>query len=347
MKLHREGAVEFKAETSGSGSGPGKAGGVFYNPAMASARDLHVALWRRLAPTGTTLDGLAASGVRGLRLMTEAGAAIEFCDRSPAAAEAIRANLARNSLDAKVHEGDLCKILEGREFDALDIDPFGTPAPFIPAAVRAVADGGLLGVAATDTAVLCGAQPKACERRYGARPLSGVAAKEVGMRILLGAIAREAAGEGRAVTPLLCYTEGHHLRAWVRLTLGKPPTLCWLSHEMQLHDTNASGLAGPLWADALGDPAALPNEQELPDTAQRQGLVRLLTTLREELPGPPGLWDMNEMARAAGRGETPRRERIVVALQERGWFASSSIFHPLGIRTDAPLGEQVAAVQSL
>ena len=80
---------------------------------------------------------------------------------------------------------------------------------------------------------------------------------------------------------------------------------------------------------------------------QRQGLVRLLTTLREELPGPPGLWDMNEMARAAGRGETPRRERIVVALQERGWFASSSIFHPLGIRTDAPLDEQVAAVQSL
>ena len=48
-----------------------------------------------------------------------------------------------------------------------------------------------------------------------------------------------------------------------------------------------------------------------------------------------------------GRGETPRRERIVVTLQERGWFASSSIFHPLGIRTDAPLDRQVAAVQTL
>ena len=56
---------------------------------------------------------------------------------------------------------------------------------------------------------------------------------------------------------------------------------------------------------------------------------------------------MNEMARAAGRGETPAREHIVVALRERGWFASSSIFHPLGIRTDAPSDEQVAAVQSL
>ena len=103
--------------------------------------------------------------------------------------------------------------------------------------------------------------------------------------------------------------------------------------------------SGPL--ERLGDPAVLPNEQELPETVHRQRLVRLLTTLREELPGPPGLWDMNEMARAADRGETPRRERIVVALQERDWFASSSIFHPLGIRTDAPLDEQVAAVQSL
>ncbi len=76
-------------------------------------------------------------------------------------------------------------------------------------------------------------------------------------------------------------------------------------------------------------------------------LERLLATLRTELPGPPGLCDMNEMARAAGRGETPAREHIVVALRERGWFASSSIFHPLGIRTDAPSDEQVAAVQSL
>ena len=350
MKLQCEGAVGFEAEASGPGSGPGKAGGVFYNPAMAFARDLHVALWHKLAPAGKTLDGLAASGVRGLRLMVEAGAAVEFCDRSLAATEAIRANLARNSLAAEVYEGDLREVLAGREFGALDIDPFGTPAPFIPAAVRAVADGGLLGVAATDTAVLCGAQPKACERRYGARPLSGVAAKEVGVRILLGAIAREAAGVGRTITPLLCYTEGHHLRAWVRLAPGEPPALRWLSREMVLYDASAPGRAGPLWGGVLGDPDAFPDGAELPGDAaspRHRRLERMLATLRAELPGPPGLWDMNEMARAAGSGKTPRRERIVVALRERGWFASSSIFHPLGIRTDAPLDEQVAAVQSL
>jgi len=350
VKLQREGAVEFEAEASGPGSGPGRAGGVFYNPAMAFARDLHIALWRKLAPAGTTLDGLAASGVRGLRLMAEAGAAVEFCDCSPLAVAAIRSNLSRNSLAAEVHEGDLLEVLEGREFGALDIDPFGTPMRFLLAAVRAVAERGVLGVAATDTAVLCGAQPQACERRYGALPLAGVAAKEIGLRVLLGAIVREAAATGRSVTPLLCYTEGHHLRAWVRLAPGKSPPLRWLSREMALYDEPARGRAGPLWAGALGELDAFPDVAELPGDAaspRRRRLERLLATLRAELPGPPGLWDMNEMARAVGRGETPARERIVVALRERGWFASSSIFHPLGIRTDAPSDEQAAAVQSL
>lgn len=350
MKLQREGVVEFEAEASGPGSGPGKAGGVFYNPAMVFARDLHIALWRKLAPAGTTLDGLAASGVRGLRLMAEAGATVEFCDCSPLAVAAIHANLVRNSLAAEVYEGDLLEVLEGREFGALDIDPFGTPARFLPAAVRAVAAAGILGVAATDTAVLCGAQPKVCERRYGALPLAGVAAKEVGLRVLLGAIAREAAAAGRSITPLLCYAEGHHLRAWVRLAPGESPPLRWLSREMVLHDASAPGRAGPLWGGVLGDPDAFPDEAELPGDAaspRHRRLERMLATLRAELPGPPGLWDMNEMARAAGEGETPARERIVVALRERGWFASSSIFHPLGIRTDAPLDEQAAAVQSL
>ena len=350
MKLQREGVVEFEAEASGPGSGPGKAGGVFYNPAMAFARDLHVALWRKLAPAGTTLDGLAASGVRGLRLMAEAGAAVEFCDCSPLAVAAIRANLVRNSLTAEVYEGDLLEVLEGREFGALDIDPFGTPARFLPAAVRAVAAAGILGVAATDTAMLCGAQPKACERRYGALPLAGVAAKEVGLRVLLGAITREAAAAGRSITPLLCYAEGHHLRVWVRLAPDESPPLRWLSREMVLYDASAPGRAGPLWGGVLGDPDAFPDGAELPGDAaspRHRRLERMLAMLRAELPGPPGLCDMNEMARAAGRGETPAREHIVAALRERGWFASSSIFHPLGIRTDAPSDEQVAAVQSL
>lgn len=37
-------------------------------------------------------------------------------------------------------------------YDAVDLDPYGTPAQFLDAAVQAVAEGGLLMVTATDMA---------------------------------------------------------------------------------------------------------------------------------------------------------------------------------------------------
>lgn len=43
-----------------------------------------------------------------------------------------------------------------KNFDVIDLDPYGTAAPFIDAAVQAVADGGLLCVTCTDLAVLAG-----------------------------------------------------------------------------------------------------------------------------------------------------------------------------------------------
>jgi len=42
--------------------------------------------------------------------------------------------------------------------DVVDLDPYGTAAPFIDAAVSCIADGGLLCVTCTDSAVLAGSQ---------------------------------------------------------------------------------------------------------------------------------------------------------------------------------------------
>jgi tRNA (guanine26-N2/guanine27-N2)-dimethyltransferase len=43
------------------------------------------------------------------------------------------------------------------EFDVVDIDPYGTAAPFIDSAVQTVSDGGLICLTCTDLAVLSGA----------------------------------------------------------------------------------------------------------------------------------------------------------------------------------------------
>ena len=70
----------FKANLSVKDKGPGKAKGVFYNPAMKLSRDLHVAFAQQFEFDGIMLDGLAASGIRGIRLNLEAAINVECSD---------------------------------------------------------------------------------------------------------------------------------------------------------------------------------------------------------------------------------------------------------------------------
>ena len=64
--------------------------------------------------------------------------------------------------------------MRGRTFDAVDLDPCGSAAPFVDAGVRSVVDGGLLCVASTEDVVGSGDRDKAglqggsaCFARYG------------------------------------------------------------------------------------------------------------------------------------------------------------------------------------
>ena len=352
IPLQREGLVAFRAHAAGGGRGPGtRQREIFYNPAMALSRDLNVALLRHLGCRGRGLDGMAGCGVRGLRLAVEASLAMEFCDRNPAAAGLTRANCAAANIAAAVHHDDVRALLHRHVYHYVDLDPFGTPAPFLAAAVAGLRGGGLLAVTATDTAVLCGAKPRVCRRRYGATPLRGIAAKEAGLRILIGAVVRHAAAADRGTEVALAYAEGHHLRAYLRLPRGAQrgdaalARLGWLAPTMEVLTGLAPDAAGPLWLGPLGDAAAVPpTPPSGADERDARRLTRLLDTLREELPGPPGLHDPNLLAREAGAA-TPRRDRLIATLRGRGFFASASHFDPVAVRTDAPHAARLAAVR--
>ena len=176
MIEHREGKVNFKANLSGKDKGPGKRKGVFYNPSMKFSRDLNVEFAKKLNFKGLFLDGMAASGIRGMRLALECNYNVEFCDTSKLAVEAIKDNLKLNNLKSEVFHDDLQNLVKKRQYDWIDVDPFGTPAPYLESTIENVNDGGILGIAATDTAVLCGAKPSICFKRYGAYSMKRVAA---------------------------------------------------------------------------------------------------------------------------------------------------------------------------
>ena len=338
MIEHQEGKANFRASLSGKDKGPGKIKGVFYNPSMKFSRDLNVEFAKKLDFKGLFLDGMAASGIRGIRLALESGFNVEFCDTSKLAVETIRTNLKLNELDSKVFQNDVQDQVNEKKYDWIDIDPFGTPAPYLESVIENISKGGILGIAATDTAVLCGAKPSICFKRYGSYSMKRVAAKEVGVRILLGSIQKLARKYNRSIEPLLSYSEGHHLRVFLRIIKEKDIQLRWLNYDMEILDTEVSDSAGPIWMEKII------NSDLVPEKSEGQ-LGKFFETLKKEANGPPGLFDINDIARDAKIGQTPKKIKIVECLEKEGFFASSSVFSPLGIKTNAPPDVRIKAIE--
>ena len=98
----------------------------------------------------------------------EVGIPVTINDWNPKAIDLIRENTEMLGLNTEVTRGDANALMSSRKFDAVDIDPFGTPAPFVDSAARCARN--YLFVTATDTAPLCGAHLKAGMRRYFSHP---------------------------------------------------------------------------------------------------------------------------------------------------------------------------------
>ncbi|HLF16381.1 MAG TPA: tRNA (guanine-N2)-dimethyltransferase, partial [Candidatus Thermoplasmatota archaeon] len=228
-----EGATRLAApprDAAAKGPGARVKGEPFYNPAMALNRDLSVLLVeaeaRRRGRDLDVADALAGTGARSVRIAheVEAPLTVHANDAEPGAVAALRRNVAQNGVAGRVavHEGDAHAFLASRRFDVVDLDPCGSPMPFLDAALRATREGGLLCATATDTGALCGTFPRVARRRYGAH--HGLHAfrwhAEVGLRILGAAVVAAAARAERAATPVLSVAHGHWMRVVCRIEDG-------------------------------------------------------------------------------------------------------------------------------
>jgi tRNA (guanine26-N2/guanine27-N2)-dimethyltransferase len=105
------------------------------------------------------------------------------------------------------------------QWDVIDLDPYGSAAPFLDAAIQAIAHGGMLNITCTDLRVLSGTvQPELCFNRYGGFPMrkSGYW-NELALRILLYSIAMTAAKYGRAIKPILSVSMDFYVRIFVEV----------------------------------------------------------------------------------------------------------------------------------
>jgi len=330
---------------------------VFYNPAMAPDRDLAVAFARAWAAGGAAdrdgWDVLAATGVRGLRLLHEGAAfrSMRLTEANPAAVDTLRANAARYP-GATVDEGD-ARIASRGSFDYVDLDPYGSPLPFLDAAVAAVRPGGVLAVTATDMMVLAGVQAGAAQRRYGARPVRGRLAPEGALRILLATADRRAAARSFSVRPLLAYARDHYVRAYVELgprsqgpadpRIAEIDPSRWSGPAL-----GAGGPFGPLWLGPLHDREFVGRLETPPHAAEPKVVARFLARIREEAEvDVPFFYEANALAGALGVAAPPSLERILAALREEGHGAARAHGRPEGFRTTADRTTVEAVVRRL
>ncbi|GKY90670.1 hypothetical protein MPSEU_000040400 [Mayamaea pseudoterrestris] len=108
------------------------------------------------------------------------------------------------------------------QWDVIDLDPYGSAAPFLDAAVQGIANGGLLCITCTDMAALGGAHPETCFGRYASIPIQRAGyLQEVAIRILLHAIASSASRYGRTMHPVLSVGMAFYVRVFVEINENK------------------------------------------------------------------------------------------------------------------------------
>jgi tRNA (guanine26-N2/guanine27-N2)-dimethyltransferase len=346
-----EGRAELLVPDVGPTKGPGRKGPwPFYNPVMATTRDVSVLLLQGwLRGRAEVLDGLAATGALGVRLAleVEGDLVVTLNDKNPRAVALLRENVGRNGVaNAAVTSEDLNAHLATHRYDYVDVDPFGTPVPFLDAALRRVRRGGVVAATATDTAPLAGAYPRTCRRRYGATPWRGPGSREVGLRILIGYCVRVAATHDRAVRPVLAYAAHHAFKVHLAVREGASRADAALDELGFVVQDAATGLlvpasepprdaafAGPLWLGALVDETLLAHAAARPYMGH--ATTKLLARLREEAPLPPLHYANNDMASRLRVPAAPL-DRVLRALRQAGFRAARTHFADNAFKTDAP-----------
>jgi len=348
---------------------------VFYNPAMELNRDVAVlalqAYQRMVEREISACEPLTGCGIRGIRFAKEVEGVrkVVLNDINLEAVTLARFNVHQNKLSEHVvvTNEDANLFLSRyaaprRRFDFIDVDPFGSPAPYLDSAIRALRDNGLLALTATDMAPLCGVHPQAGVRKYGGRPLRTEYCHELAVRLLAGCLTTTAAKHDIGIDVLFSHSTDHYIRVYAVAHHGAKQA----DHSVQMmghvlhcfacfHRETSKGMfsplkqdcpecgsklnaAGPLWLGELFDEKfclSMGKEVEKKSLKQEKRVLRLLSLARKEAGAPATYYVVDKICDQLNLPVPPLTETMD-ELKRAGFQATPTHFHSRGIRTNAP-----------
>ena len=365
--------------TSLSGKVPPKVP-AFFNPSAKFNRDVSVLVYKTFAPEikknpKSFGDPFGGIGARALRVAVEVPQLqqIYINDINTAAIYAAKKAAEINFVTQKCTftTQEVIGFLTSHDsknyerFAVVDLDPFGSPSPYIDCVLRSVNNGGMVSITATDTAVLCGVHPKVCMRKYYGRPLNNHYARETALRLIVSLIAIIAARLDLAVRPIFVHANLHYLRAYLMVTVSRRDANSVFEGIGYLRDCTKCGnrnairelnkgescelcgstysYAGLLWIKRLFDKDFVKKMSSLLDTddegvSSMRCLRKILFTCIEELDDIPFYFLSDEIASRLRTNPDPL-PKIIEQLHSIGYRASRSSLDPKGFKTDAGINQ--------
>jgi tRNA (guanine26-N2/guanine27-N2)-dimethyltransferase len=347
---------------------------VFYNPVMEFNRDITVlafqAYQRMVNHEISICDPLTSQGIRGLRFAAEIEGVkkVLISDINEQAYKLAKHNVVFNGLEEiiSIKRKDAnavlsCNSSPKKRFDIVDVDPFGTPVPYLDSALRATKNKGLLASTATDLAPLCGVHAKACIRKYGGRPLRTEYCHELAVRLLIGCTATLAAKHDMGIKVLFSHSSEHYIRAYTQVDYGAKKadesikSLGYILHcfncyhretthqpfiNLQCPECDSKmDWAGPLWLGGIFDQSfieAMMKENRSVAFKNSSRIAKLLNLTKDEAHAPITYFVVDKLS---GKLSLPSRsiQSFINALRKNGFQAVQTHFNTRGVRTDAPV----------
>jgi tRNA (guanine26-N2/guanine27-N2)-dimethyltransferase len=362
----------------------------FFNPLAKLNRDLSIYIYNIFLDEYsnnknnqiTFADAFGGIGPRGLRVAVEVPkvSKIYINDINELAITAAKESAQLNNVNEKCifSLNEVCKFLISRpternkRFTIVDLDPFGSPSPFIECVLRAVEDDGLISITATDTAVLSGIYQKVCLRKYFGLSINSIYSNEVATRLIISSTALIAARLGIYVFPIYAHSNRHYFRVYLKASISNSmankvfDNLGYIKHCFNCGERNFSNIystdlcpicnskfhvAGQLWTGKLFDKSIISNliknyfSGNFNNDKKNHHIKQIFDISIEELDDMPYYFSVDEIASKL-KTSPKKLSQIIEKVICSGYRASRTIFRPTGLKTNASMSDLLCILKN-
>ena len=328
---------------------------VFYNPVMKLNRDISLLVIATYFKDKKIkfCDPMSASGIREIRFLKtipEKFEKIIIGDISQDATENIKKNFENNNVSLERVNlicANAINTISSEYFDFIEIDPFGSPVPFLDMAAQRIKHNGILSVTATDTAALCGTYPKTTLRKYNIKIEKTLWHEELGLRNLIAYTQRQVAKYDKIAIPLISYSNNHYFKIFFKVEDSKTKAVLMLkelafiewdkkTQESKISKYETEHSLGKTYIGPICDKQFLKEINMNLNLIQENAEVKkLIDNLQEEID-IVGYYNTHKFMKKYKFTCDMKFETIINELKKQNYQVSRAANNFIGIKTNCP-----------